>query len=612
MNVLVADVETDGFLDEATRIWCLGIGDPATEEVIVYSDYVDTAPSLESGLQRLREADKVAFHNGLGFDLFAINKMYPGTLRFDQIYDTLVVARLFDPEGKHGLSVWGETFGFPKGDMERFDVFDPEMLPYCERDVAITIKLYNRQQPDLERWGDSILNEHQVRYVIALQEQHGFRLDVKKAEKLTGILRQEQEDLAGELRDTFGIQMVPSKGQWCMKTETWTDVEVFTPKQSNKTLFRTKGHPFCKIEEQMFNPGSRQQIAQRLSKKYSWKPTKFTDSGAPQLDESVLEDLRFPEAVALSRYFRLSKQLGQVSNGDNAWLKLVDDNDYVHGAVNTNGARTNRMSHFKPNMAQVDKKDKRMREVWLPDEGHILVGCDAEGLELRMLAHYLSRHDKGAYVKTVVFGTKEEGTDAHTRNKNAAGLLSRDSAKTLIYAYLYGAGNPKLGLTVYDDGVAAGKKMPKNMASLGMKARRNLEAGITGLDRLIKGVHNKHSKVGWFRSLDGRYIKSVSKHSALNTLLQGAGAVVMKWALTVFHYELCVEKGWVDPDTFETTAFHYCANVHDEVQLSVPEELSEEIGQTFAEAIRIAGERLQVRCPLSGSYDVGDNWCQTH
>lgn len=602
MVTLIADVETDNLLPDMTRMWCVGIGDPETNEIAVYADQPGYSP-IDEGLQRLRTAERVVFHNGFGFDFWAINKLYPGTLKPEQVFDTLIVARMWHPTGKHRLEDWGERLGFPKGDHSEFSRWSSSMAEYCGRDVEVTIKLFRRMWNEAKRHGESVGIEHKVAYILAIQEQHGFRLDVQAAQELEAEIRQEQMDIEVELQKVFPPVIEKMKSQWWVDE---TGKQWATKKEATAAGVKVEKGPH-KTKTIPFNPGSRQQVANRLIEKYGWKPHSFTPTGIPEINESVLSELPYDEASVMNRYLRCTKMLGQVSDGDNSWLKH-ERNGRVHGAVNTLGARTHRMSHFAPNMAQVDKKEPRMRQCWLPDEGDKLVGCDAEGLELRMLAHYLARYDGGAYAKAVVTGSKEEGTDAHTLTQRVAGLHSRDSAKTLIYAFLYGAGNHKLGTILLDDADAAGKPRPQGKpAYLGKKVRDKLQVGITGLGRLVDTVKARHKTSDtevYLTGLDGRQIESTSQHSSLNTLLQGAGATVMKWALVIFHERMTKDFPEVD--------FKYCANVHDEVQMSVPPEHAELVGQQFAESIRVAGEKLNMRVPLSGSYDIGDNWKETH
>lgn len=266
--------------------------------------------------------------------------------------------------------------------------------------------------------------------------------------KLTELyieLSGEKFDIEKNLKDIFPPVIIPEKGTWDWKLRLWSQVEVTTPKVSNKSRGVTTGVPYTKVTVQPFNPGSRPQCTYRISKAHSdWQPLKLTPTNIPQINESTLKNLIYPEAAALNRYLRISKQLGQVSEGANAWMKL-EKGGRIHGRVNQCGTRTHRMSHFSPNVAQVDKKDLRMREVWTANEGDKLVGCDAEGLELRGLANRLFFWDKGAYAKAVIYGDKADGTDAHSRTMKAAGMPDRDSSKTLIYALLYGSGNPNIG-----------------------------------------------------------------------------------------------------------------------------------------------------------------------
>lgn len=571
MKVLIADIETDGLFKDLTKIHCIAIGD-THGLTTVYADRKGYAP-IDQAIAELRTADRIVMHNGMGFDYPVLEKFYgQNFIPLEKIYDTLIVSRLTDPErGRHSLEDWGESLGYEKYEYNDWSKFTDEMAVYCARDVDVTRKVY--EQLKWCDWHQAIAAEHKFAYAIGQQERHGFRLDIPKVRDLETTLRQEKVDIERELQD------------------------IFPPKVIERVSEKT-GRPL-KTKVEPFNPSSRKQIAERFIEKYKWKPRKFTPAGSPAVDESVLAELPFPEAAALSRYMRVQKQLGQVADGDAAWLKLERDG-YVHGKVNTIGAATHRCSHFSPNLAQVDKKDLRMREVWVPDEGHVLVGCDAEGLELRCLASYLGRYDNGKYADAVVNGDKSNGTDVHSVTKKLLDMNSRDQSKRVVYAYLYGAGDAKLKSILKEDGSGVQD---------GAEARKRLQKGITGLEEIVKGVKDR-AKHGKLKGIDSRMIPIRSAHSALNSLLQSAGAIAMKYALNIFHYELATAKGWVKDN--KCVSFNYCANVHDEVQLSVPPDIAEEVGQTFAQAITLAGERLNMRCKLAGSYDIGANWKETH
>lgn len=619
MQVAIVDIETDGLLPDLTRIWCISIADPGTGLIDTYADH-DDYPPIASAINRLADAERLVFHNGVGFDYWAIDSLYPGRLRWEQIWDTLVVGRLMAPEQRcQSLEAWGDRFGYPKVEHEDWSQFSPEMARRCEVDVEITLRLYRTLQANLKAhhkegtdWRQAIALEHQVALPIALQEQHGFRLDLAACRELEAELRQESVEIERQLQQIFRPCYVPAKGLWDWSNRRWK-AEAFVPKRDNRTQGYVAGCPLTKVALESFNPGSRQQILFRLSARYpAWKPTRFNEAtGTPKIDETTFSDLTFPEAQQLNRYFRISKQLGQVADGDNAWLKL-ERNGRVHGKVNQNGAVTGRMTHFSPNMAQVDKKDLRMRAVWVADRGHKLVGCDASGLELRMLAHYLAPKDGGAYAKAVVEGTKETETDAHSKTRIATGMFKRDNAKTLIYGYLYGAGDKKLGSILKADAHEHGVKLKGSDSAVGKAARANLETGVTGLGQLIAAVKSRAAKPGYLIGLDGRRIYIRSPHAALNTLLQGAGAVVMKKALAVFHFDLCVREGLVDPVTYRPRQWNYCVNCHDEVEVSAHPSIADRLGPLFAQAITEAGRQLGVRCPLDGEYAVGESWADVH
>ena len=626
MTTLAFDIEANGLLDTADTIWCLGIADTDDpRNVQLYSDHDNRFSPVEEGVQRLAVADRVVAHNGVGYDLPLLQKLYPGRVRLAQLWDTMVVGALHEPWRRDiSLAGYGREIGYQKLD------FNPEdygvtwgtvnesaaawehMLEYCPADVSICALTYSLQLEkclsDRSRginWAPAMRLEHDVQVPLCLQMEHGFRLDVEAAERLEMELRDERDERELGLLEIYPPQYRPEKGEWDFKRRTWFHCREFTPKGNNNKLGYVAGAPLTKIKQEIFNPGSDVQCAQRLSALHGWTPSEFTDSGQPKMGESVLELLEYSEVEALLRYKRVSKMLSQLAEGDSAWLKRVDKKGYVHGYVRSNGARTYRMSHSRPNMAQVDKKDIRMRAVWLPDPGDDMVGVDADSLELRLLAAYLHPFDGGAYARAVLEGSKDTGTDAHSLNRDAVGLADRDNAKTFFYALVYGAGDGKLGRIVVDDAIQAGLPRPKGtLVQIGRAARSRIESGIAGLGELVAGVQGRASDRGFLFLPDGRPVKT-GKRIALNSLLQGAGAVVMKKALTIFHFDIAPAEGFVGH-------YSYLANVHDEVQLSVNPEYAEAVGGAFADAIELAGKAYDLPVPMAGSYDIGSSWAETH
>lgn len=376
----------------------------------------------------LDSADLIIGQNIISHDAPILNRIWKTRIRLSQIYDTLVVSRLLDPsksEG-HSLEAWGQTLGFPKidyaktwqwlnGRREEYagECFDsPHMAlldDYCVRDVEVTEKLYHRLVKDLNEKqfsNESVELEHRVAAIIAEQTRNGFKLDIPYA---TCLLT----DIKGKL-DQIYEQM----------QERWPPYEVArVSEKTGKTL---------KPMLVTFNPGSRQQIAEKLIS-LGWKPQKFTESGQPMVDEGVLSKVDIPEAKVIVDYLLYQKRISQITS----WIEAVGDDGRVHGKVITNGAVTGRMTHSGPNMAQIPNAGSiyghECRECWTVEEGNVLVGADASGLELRMLAHYMKDED---YVRTICEGSSKDGTDVHTVNQRAAGLATRDNAKTFIYAFL--------------------------------------------------------------------------------------------------------------------------------------------------------------------------------
>ena len=601
---LVFDIETDGLLNETTRIHSLVIYDTEKDDIIscctasaCYSNE-KSYYSIEYGLDLLREADEISGHNIIKFDIPVICKLYPSFYPKGKLFDTLLMSKLVYPDigeiddknirkgknfpkslrGRYSLKAFGYRLGELKGTYSEetedcWKYWSEEMQSYCEQDVKVTTKLFrllkSKNIPEETR---SL--EHEFAQIIFQQEQRGVYFDKDKAVDLTGKLVKEKLELEAELKKAFPNEIKE---------------EIFIPKVNNSKRGYVKGEPFTKRTVVEFNPSSRQMIADRLIKKYNWKPTKLSPTGLPVIDEEVLEELNYEEAPILKQYFLVTKTLGQLAEGQNAWLKLVSSDGALHGKVDTLGAVTGRCTHNYPNLAQVPSVNgfmgKECRELFRAREGYKLVGCDASGLELRCLAHYMNDED---YTHEILNG------DIHTKNQEAAGLPTRNNAKTFIYGFLYGAGDEKIG-NITGKGAAEGKRIKKRFLS-----------SLPKLKRLSEGVKTKIKERGYLKGIDGRTLKVREQYKGLNVLLQSCGAIVMKKALCIL-YEDCLNKGW---NLNEDYAF--VLNVHDEYQAEVKPELVEEYKVMAVEAIRKAGQYYKFRCPLDGEAKVGDSWYDTH
>lgn len=544
--MIYLDLESDGL--NPTRIWCV-----VTRENGV--NQIHTSPETLS--EALRSSVSVVGHNLIGYDLPVLNRLWGLSVASERIIDTLVLSRLADPSksGGHSLRNWGNELGFPKGDHNDWTCLSADMIKYCIRDVELTEAVHQKLTKDMECFSSASLDlEHQVQFITNQQEKNGWTLDQQLAHELCATFKERMNVIEDDLQSKFP--------------------PIVHERYSEKTGRRLKD----KVET--FNVGSRQQIAKRLGE-LGAVFGKTTEKGNPIVDESVLETIDLPEAKAVSEYLMLQKRYAQV----HSWLDHVnEDTGRVHGRVISNGAVTGRMTHQNPNMAQIPASSKpygtECRSCWTVPSGTKLVGFDASGLELRMLAHYM---DDKEFTNVLL------REDVHTRNQMAAGLANRDQAKTFIYAFLYGAGDAKIGTIVGGsarDGAGLKERFLRNTPSLESLRERVVRA----------------SGRGYIRGLDGRRLHVRSGHAALNTLLQAAGAIVMKKALVILDK---YAKEW-------ELDYKFIGNIHDEVQTEVREAHADKFGWLGVECLKASGIEFGLRCPLDGEYKIGTTWAETH
>jgi len=593
------DIETNGLRPDRVHCICamLDNGESTVYNFIGGNTYGNFRDWLAS-----EDVDTLIGHNIINFDVPILRRLSGFRWDFD-LRDTLVLSRLSNPslEGGHSLRSWGERLGNYKGDYQGgWEEYNHEMLEYCKQDVRVTKALY-KHLDEQENTASSEI-EHKTADIIRKQTDNGMLLNEKRAYELLAEMKEKVLDIEDEVHKRFEPLPV------------WIPLNYPDGKTKNKDGSISKryqaqldrGASWQHIGERTgagetqwgyyeypeFNLGSRQQIAKYLQH-FGWKPKAFTDKGNVIVDEKVLKSVNIPEAQLIVDYLTLTKRIAMVKS----WVEAIDDDTgRIHGSVNPCGAVTGRMTHSKPNCAQVpatrfDKDGNILwgfkggygadcRDLWIVPDGYSLVGCDASGLELRMLAHYMDDHK---YTEEVVSG------DIHTANQKLAGLYTRDQAKTFIYAFLYGAGDVKIGQVV-GGGAKRGRELKKNFLD-----------NTPALKKLREKVR-KSSKKGWVLGLDGRKLHIRSEHSALNTLLQSAGAVIMKKALVLL-------------DTYATQYkidYKFVLNVHDEFQCEVREDQADFFGGLAVGSIVQAGEAFNLNCPLDGQYKVGRTWQQTH
>jgi DNA polymerase I-like protein with 3'-5' exonuclease and polymerase domains len=571
---LIFDIETDDL--DATKVWCI------VAKELNGKSYRFTPDEIEDGIKLLQDADTLIGHNIIGFDLPVLGNLYNFKYK-GEIIDTLVMSRLYNPvrENGHSLKTWGYRLGIPKQEQPEFESYTPAMLNYCEQDVILNEAVYkylldegtgfSKQSFDLEQKTASIIRE---------QEKTGFYFDSQQAMTLLAQLSQNKADVEDEVQKTFKPKWVEDK---MVLPYTNKNGELskrgLTDDEYENILISGNREPFMRRKLVDFNLGSRKQIGEYLID-FGWKPEKFTPTGQPIVDEGTLKKItHIKEAKLIADYLLYQKRIAQVSS----WIDELKD-DRVHGRVIPNGTITGRMTHRNPNMAQVPNLGspygKECRACWTVPEGYKLVGIDASGLELRMLAHYMNDAD---YIEEVVNG------DIHSTNQELAGLKTRDQAKTFIYALVYGAGDFKIGKIINGD-IKKGKALRERFF-------RNLPA----LKKLKDRVQQASNR-GFLKGIDGRKIYVRSQHASLNTLLQGCGAIVMKQAMVNLH-EL-IKLNTVDAQ--------FVANIHDEWQLQVKESQADYIGRLGVESIEKVTEQFNMRCDLTGQYKIGGNWSETH
>jgi len=598
MSTVVYDIECDGLYEEATKVHCIAlkVDDGPTQ---LFTD-------IDKAVEILNNADITVAHNGINFDIPTLEKL--GYNLTSPTRDTLIMSRLAHPnisitdanrktippklKGSHSLKAWGYRLRKLKGDFGEtsdWKTYSDEMGEYCKLDVDVTYALYNkllgRNIPE-----EAIWIEQEFARIISRQEKHGVYFNIKAAEQMHIDLINEVDIAEAELFKTF------------------TPLQTWTPKPYPKVAHKQNGEKSQVLinqeklgchyndhgewgyyKEVHFNPSSRQHIARWLSEVYGWNPKDHTEKGTPMINEKVLEALDFPEGKLLAHYFNVVKLKGQLADGKNAWMKMVGSGDRIRGRVNTLGAVSRRCTHSNPNMAQVPSPrsymGKEARQLFTVPRGKKLVGADLSGLELRVFAHYLARYDGGAYADVILNG------DIHTYNQKAAGLETRDMAKTFIYGVLYGAGDAKVGEIV------------GGTAEAGRQLKERFFRSVPAYKRLLDAVGTAYKQNGFLKALDGNPYHIRSAHSALNTLLQGAGALIAKQWVIEIDKEL---------NRKYANRYEFILQVHDEVELEVDADIAEDVARICEASSLKAGEILKIRMPVHSEGKVGDTWYDVH
>lgn len=612
---IIVDLECDGLYDDVTKIWVIGVKDVETGDCKFYSDETEpkTDGSISDGIRVLQAAQRVIGHNLVDYDYPIIEKLLEVELDYGKVFDTLVVSRLLNPDrrkpsgytgksGPHSLDAWGCRVGKAKPEHETWDVFDTYMLRRNRGDLEVNNLVYSVLRSEIKghNWDKAIQLEHDVRRIITEQEHAGVNFNLPRAVELITTLDDKIQRIDDELLPNLPKSCKPwgttiskpfkNNGQPLKRVVDWFD-------QFDDCSSDMVAGPFTRLDWIEMNLGSMPQVKDYLLAN-DWQPTEwnYNDNGertSPKLTEDSYGTIRgnIGQLVKDRMLFRHRKSQIQ------GWIDRVRPDGRISAGANTCGTNTRRFRHSTvvnvPKAKSYVFLGKEMRSLFCAGPGRRIVGHDASGLELRMLAHYMDDPD---FTKAVVYGRENEGTDIHTVNQNLAGLPTRDDAKTFIYAFLYGAGNEKIGAIVGGD------------ESDGAGLKRRFLSNLPSLDKLIKKA-KKASEKGWLRGLDGSRIwmrrgtdGKILTHKALNTLLQSAGAILMKESMVIL--DEAVKREGLDVIKV--------IDMHDEAQADVALKDCKRYMELAEWSLVQAGENLNVKVPMAAEAKMGKNWMETH
>ncbi len=575
-------------------------------------------------------------HNIIGYDLPVLLDLHGlVTPPPECLFDTAVCGRLWKPDEKadrilllkkriitnedasrlHSLKTWGKRVGVFKDEAPETGWETPTdaMFRYCAQDVTTNLAVY-RAQEEARLDQRAVALEAEFALVMRAMQSNGFTFDSQAASGYEAQIRSEVAEitavLQGVVPPTVETWYIRKPGMWNRpRFEVATGIKGATKEDLCNLLGDRRENGDCenpltwsakaraewwtlRRSETPFNPGSRAQVAAYLIS-CGWEPTEFTDNGTAKIDEeTLLTAASVPHIEKLTKYFMLTKRLGQLAEGDKGWLRLVGKDGKMHGSIVTIGTVTGRCSHKNPNMGQVPSSrapyGKEFRGLFSAREGFVLVGADASGLQLRCLGHYLARIDGGKYAKIVSEG------DPHSVNQAAAGLETRALAKEFIYAWLFGAGDAKIGSIVGGD------------AEAGAALKARFLSGLPQLAILKEAIEETVRGRGYLLGLDGRELPIRSRHAALNTLLMACEAVLVKTATVTFFRNMTKEFGEHGKN------WGLCAHVHDEFQVECLPSIAERVAEIAKEAIAASGDPYGFRCPLKGEAKIGRTWHDTH
>lgn len=586
-KVLVFDLETDGLLEDVSKIHCVAIKaydeDKAIPPTLYYGEAVVDALTL------LASADYLVAHNGVGYDVPAINKLYPD-IRLPQCIDTFLVTKLYNPFlQSYSLSNLGKILKEFKGDYDGgWEFYNTEMGEYCQQDVVVTTKLFNMIIKRIDISLPYVVLEHEVKRIQCKGERRAVGFDYDNAMRLLMKIDLEMEALKNNTEPQLGHVFLNYEQEYKLKKDG-------TPSANALKWIATQeiGGDFCKVEYVKVTLDTKKILVDTLLK-FGWEPTMRTEKGYPQIavKGTVCSNLlALGNYSTVGLYFVLKHRKGLIEG----LFKLVRKKDgRIESQADTLGAVTHRYTHrgianFPAVRSLYGEAIRSLFGVFEP--GRSFIGSDLAGLELRMLAHFMNDEE---YTDEVLNG------DIHTKNQNAAGLPTRDAAKTFIYGFLYGAGNAKIG------------ELINGGSEEGADIKDKFLSSLPTLKKLID-TKQKEAEKGHVVSLDGRPIKITKSlgyngvegydtRKALNSLLQSSGAIFAK------HWLYFTNQYFEDHGLDAVVVISY----HDELQIDCADSDIEGVKKALRYGVEMADKVLETNCPNDIEIKVGKTWKDTH
>jgi DNA polymerase-1 len=667
---VIIDIEANGLNPD--QIWCVVCKDVDTGEVHVFKHLTLDEDEKTKFLDFTKHVSHWIGHNILDYDLPVLSDLVGYRLGLCSVTDTLIVSKLVDySRGMgHSLEAYGLEFGYEKetfndwNSKELRNLSSPlfkSLLSYCLRDVEINYRIYLKYLDILRdpKWTKSITLEHRFQGLVNSLSNNGFSFNTKRAKELLDIVTKELSLLDKDILKEFPPRLKLLKEITPRFTKHGTLNKADFRFVSNGDLSIYNGGPFCRLQEVEFNPASHKQIIEVLNSA-GWSPTdktqthveterevqrlKYNNRRTPELDLalqsaivkldalrkdgwkvnennlSTLPDSAPAPARTLAKRILLESRRRTLTE----WLGLVNpDTNRIHGTFYGIGAWTHRMAHQKPNTANIPSEFKEdgspkllgreMRQLWQAPRNRLLVGVDAEGIQLRIFAHYI---DDPEFTHALVEGRKSDKTDPHSLNQRVIGSLckTRQAAKRFIYALLLGAGLDKLA-QILDCSRAEAEE-----------ALNRLLNRYEGFARLRQTRIAEDARLGYFIGLDGRKVPlpggtlGTRKHLCMSGYLQNGEAIVMKMAAIKWHEQL--DQAIKAEEWAKRLRYLFVNMVHDEWQTEVNNDmtLAIKVAEIQANSLKEVGEELNLKCPLAGSYwnddheeyTIGTNWYQTH